>query len=101
MSLLQKADSLKSASPVEFGPAWKPTVRESAGSIPHSKRILDIAGALLAIVFFLPLMILIYVGLLLSGGNPIFIQHRVGRNGVLFHCYKFRSMVKDANRVLS
>lgn len=103
MSLLQKADAISySAAVVDFGslgPARIPTRVQKSGF--NTKRIVDIAGTSLALIFFLPLMAAIFVALMLSGGRPIFVQHRVGRNGELFRCYKFRSMVKDANRVLT
>ncbi|HXJ00768.1 MAG TPA: sugar transferase [Micropepsaceae bacterium] len=102
MSLLQKADTLQySASLFEIGPNGQIKSHTENNKVLSAKRILDIVGALAALMLFAPLMTVIYVGLLLSGGSPIFVQHRVGRNGGLFRCYKFRSMVKDANRVLS
>jgi exopolysaccharide production protein ExoY len=101
MSLLQKADTLQySASQVEFYSNCPSRTRTDGGEIARAKRAFDIVGALLALVLFSPLIIAIGIGLMLSGGRPIFVQHRVGRNGVLFRCYKFRSMVKDANRAL-
>ena len=102
MSLLQKADTLQyAASLFEFGPDGQIAAYAQQDDILTAKRVFDVIGALLALVFFAPLMIAICAGLILSGGSPIFAQHRVGRNGKLFRCYKFRSMVKNANRVLS
>ena len=69
-------------------------VREAA------KRVFDIAGALVLGAVFLPLIVAIAV-LLRSEGGPIIFRHRrVGRNGAMFDCLKFRSMVPDADRVL-
>jgi undecaprenyl-phosphate galactose phosphotransferase len=102
VSVLQKVDTAQySASGVTFGQIGRRTAgaKETDGS--SAKRTFDIAGAVLALVFFAPLMLVIFAGLMLSGGSPIFVQHRVGRNGQLFRCYKFRSMVKDSNRVLT
>jgi lipopolysaccharide/colanic/teichoic acid biosynthesis glycosyltransferase len=65
-----------------------------------SKRILDVVGAILALAFFAPSMILICLALMCSGGRPIFSQTRVGKNGELFQCYKFRSMALNADAVL-
>jgi undecaprenyl-phosphate galactose phosphotransferase len=103
MSLFEKADTLRySASFVDLKPAgrtwWATRLEPDAFS---GKRLLDLAGASVALIFFIPIMTVIFVALMLSGGTPIFVQHRVGRNGELFRCYKFRSMVKDANRVLT
>jgi undecaprenyl-phosphate galactose phosphotransferase len=102
VSILQKVDTIQySASWSEFGPVGKRTADVSETDGVTSKRIFDIAGALLALMFFAPLMLVIFAALMLSGGSPIFAHHRVGRNGVLFRCYKFRSMVKEGNRVLT
>jgi len=103
MSLLQKADTLQySASMAEFNRAGRHVAAKSAQTERlTAKRILDIAGALCALLLFAPLMIGICVGLLVSGSTPIFAQHRVGRNGQLFRCYKFRSMVENANKILT
>jgi lipopolysaccharide/colanic/teichoic acid biosynthesis glycosyltransferase len=57
------------------------------------KRLSDIIGALIILVLLFPLLVCI-VGLIRldSGGPAIFSQHRVGRHGKLFTCYKFRTM---------
>lgn len=61
----------------------------------------DIAVAGLAIVVLLPLMILIACMVKIASPGPaIFRQQRVGRDGVLFPCLKFRSMVVDAQAQL-
>lgn len=65
------------------------------------KRCVDVVGAMLALIFFAPTMIIIYALLMVSGGSPIFAHLRVGKNGELFLCYKFRSMVNDASKVLA
>jgi len=65
------------------------------------KRIFDFAGASVALFFFVPTMIAIYVALLISGGSPIFGHARIGKNGKPFRCYKFRSMVKNSDEVLA
>jgi exopolysaccharide production protein ExoY len=64
------------------------------------KRLVDILGAILLGVVFLPLILAIAV-LLRSEGGPIIFRHRrVGRDGAMFDCVKFRSMVPDADRAL-
>lgn len=64
------------------------------------KRSFDIVVASLLIVCFAPLfLVLIY--LVRKTGKQVFFGHqRVGLNGKLFHCYKFRSMVENSKEVL-
>lgn len=58
-----------------------------------SKRALDLAGALVAIILFAPLMLLVSIAVLLSSPGPVvFKQRRVSLGGQVFHCYKFRTM---------
>jgi undecaprenyl-phosphate galactose phosphotransferase len=73
--------------------------KETSGAI-DAKRAFDIVFGLIAIIFFLPLMAVIYLVLTVSYGNALFFHLRVGRNGVPFYCYKFRSMVRNSNQVL-
>jgi len=67
-----------------------------------SSRFFDIVIALLAIVVFLPFLIISALAIKLSTPGPVmFVQHRVGWDGKLFPCLKFRTMVVDAQDVLS
>jgi lipopolysaccharide/colanic/teichoic acid biosynthesis glycosyltransferase len=60
------------------------------------KRWLDIAGSFLLLIMLAPLLMLIMAAIRLeSGGDIIFRQDRVGRNGRLFTVYKFRTMIPD------
>ena len=63
------------------------------------KRVFDIIFALIAVVFLSPLLIVITIAIYLQDlGNPFFVQQRIGRSGVLFNMYKFRSMpINTAN----
>ncbi len=64
------------------------------------KRILDVFGSLMLITLLGPLMMFIALALLLDQGMPLIYRRRVvGCNGE-FDAYKFRSMRKDADRVL-
>jgi undecaprenyl-phosphate galactose phosphotransferase len=45
-------------------------------------------------------MLLIALALKLEGGNVFFAHQRVGKNGRKFNCYKFRSMVPNAEQLL-
>jgi lipopolysaccharide/colanic/teichoic acid biosynthesis glycosyltransferase len=58
------------------------------------KRTLDVLGALLALQLFAPIMLAVALAVRLSSPGPvIFRQSRVGKDGVPFTFYKFRSMV--------
>ncbi len=65
-----------------------------------SKRLFDIAGAAALLIFFAPLMVVVYLIVRLDGGPGIYAHERVGKNGVRFMCYKFRSMVPNAESIL-
>lgn len=58
-----------------------------------AKRALDIVGALIAILVFLPLLACIALAVRLESGGPvIFRQRRTGHRGRIFTIYKFRTM---------
>jgi exopolysaccharide production protein ExoY len=64
------------------------------------KRLVDIVGALMALLAFAPIMLAVSAILLLRGSNIVFRHQRLGRNGKTFPCFKFCTMVQDADRVL-
>jgi Undecaprenyl-phosphate galactose phosphotransferase WbaP len=64
------------------------------------KRVFDIVGAIVLGIVFAPLMSVIVLLLFREGGPVIYRHRRVGRDGRIFECLKFRSMVPDADRVL-
>lgn len=65
-----------------------------------SKRVFDLSLGTLALLLALPLMAFSALMIYLEDGSPvIFRQKRVGRAGRLFEIYKFRTMVKDAERL--
>jgi exopolysaccharide production protein ExoY len=65
-------------------------------------RTLDLTIALSILIFILPLLIVIAVMVRMQdGGRAVFAHERIGRNGRMFKCLKFRSMVPDAGRRLS
>jgi lipopolysaccharide/colanic/teichoic acid biosynthesis glycosyltransferase len=64
------------------------------------KRLLDLILSMLLMPVLLPVMAVIWGLIRRDGGHALFIQPRVGRDGRVFQCLKFRSMVPDAERVL-
>ncbi len=61
------------------------------------KRVLDVIGAVVGLVFAAPLLVLAAVWIKVADGGPVFYyQWRVGHNGWLFRLYKLRTMATDA-----
>lgn len=66
----------------------------------YTKRLLDILLSLLGLIIFSPLFLLISVAIKLDSKGPIFFkQLRLGRNGMEFEIYKFRTMVVGAEKM--
>lgn len=66
------------------------------------KYALDVMIASIALIGFAPLLVMVAIILLVLQGRPIFIAHRrIGQNGVMFPCLKFRSMVNNGDEVLA
>lgn len=65
------------------------------------KRSFDLVSAGSVLVVLMPLLIIVAALLLVSQGRPILIKHkRLGRNGRMFPCLKFRTMVNNSAQVL-
>ena len=73
-------------------------MRASTREVYWLKRPIDILGALVALVLFAPLMLATALAVKLSSRGPmIFRQTRLGKDGVPFVFYKFRSMVTNGD----
>ena len=59
--------------------------------------VVTVTGSILLSPFILLLALLVGID---NKGRVIFAHSRVGRNGKLFSCYKFQTMVKDADKAL-
>ena len=60
-------------------------------------RAMDVAIVTLALIFLLPLMILIAAAVFMQDGGPVLFAHRrIGKDGRPFYCLKFRSMTVGA-----
>ena len=56
-------------------------------------RVVDIIFSLIGIIVLFPVMVIIYILVIIeSRGGGLFIQNRVGKNGIDFKLLKFRSM---------
>lgn len=80
-----------SVSPARHGPARHGGVKRAA----------DIVFATVMLLMFAPLIALIALLVWRGNGAPILFAHdRVGQDGRVFKCFKFRTMVKESQRVL-
>ena len=65
------------------------------------KDILDIMLSIVVLFVLFPFLLLIALLIKLEDGGPVFFkQERIGLNGRRFKCYKFRSMVINAEELL-
>ncbi|SDL92163.1 sugar transferase [Aliiruegeria lutimaris] len=61
------------------------------------RSLFDKVFAICALLFFAPILVLVSILIFVFEGGPLFFAHRrVGKNGRPFRCYKFRTMVCDA-----
>ena len=66
----------------------------------YLKRCFDILFATLFLVVFSPVYLLTFIIIKVASPGPaIYKAKRVGKNGILFDCYKFRSMIVDSGKV--
>ncbi len=84
-------------------------VADAALSLPHYtapvggwvKRVSDLIIASTTLFLMAPIMLILAILIYFAMGRPIFfVQKRVGFNQKPFRCFKFRTMVKDANERL-
>jgi lipopolysaccharide/colanic/teichoic acid biosynthesis glycosyltransferase len=62
------------------------------------KRAIDLGGSTIALILLSPLFLAISIAVMLDSRGPVFFrQTRVGKDGVVFTCLKFRSMHRNAD----
>jgi lipopolysaccharide/colanic/teichoic acid biosynthesis glycosyltransferase len=74
--------------------------RAHASRLFWGKRLIDIAGSALLLLFLAPVLLLVSLAIFLYDGRPvIYRQKRVGLDNREFTIWKFRSMVVGADRL--
>jgi exopolysaccharide biosynthesis polyprenyl glycosylphosphotransferase len=96
-------DGLAWNAPVEYIGQF-PTIPLHRREFPRGafliKRVIDVTLSLLAILVLSPVLLVIAVLVKMDSPGPVFYgAMRMGRKGRTFCCYKFRTMVKDADRM--
>jgi exopolysaccharide production protein ExoY len=98
-----RADALARPEPSAFHPAGEapPLAAWPQGVGGPAKRAMDLVLALVALILLAPAMVLTALLVRLAMGSPVVFAHRrIGRNGISFRCYKFRTMATDAEAIL-
>jgi exopolysaccharide biosynthesis polyprenyl glycosylphosphotransferase len=80
-----------------------PTIPLHCGNVPEVrlllKRGLDIVFSSMVLILLFPMLLAIAIAVKLDSRGPVFyISERVGKKGRVFHCFKFRTMVCDAEQ---
>ncbi len=96
-------ESVTADAPIEYLGDF-PVVALHRGHVPvfamAIKRVFDIALSLAALIAAAPVMIAIAIAIRIEDPGPVFyISERVGKKGAVFSCYKFRSMVMNAEQI--
>ena len=63
------------------------------------KRVVDIVLSLTALIAAFPVMLAIAMAVVVDSRGPVFyVSERIGKRGRVFPCFKFRTMVRDAEQ---
>jgi exopolysaccharide biosynthesis polyprenyl glycosylphosphotransferase len=89
-------------SPIEYIGQF-PTIPLHRGEVPELslvlKRFLDIAISLGILLLLAPILLLIALAIKLESTGPVLYgSERMGKRGRVFRCFKFRTMVQDAEQ---
>lgn len=93
------------ANPIEYIGQF-PTIPLHRGHVPELglalKRVLDILFSALALFVLAPFLLAIAAAIKLESPGPVFYaSDRIGKKGRVFRCFKFRTMVRDAEHRLA
>jgi exopolysaccharide biosynthesis polyprenyl glycosylphosphotransferase len=88
-------------SPIEYIGQF-PTIPLHCGHVPELglffKQVFDVTFSVLALIAMAPLLAVIAIAVKLDSPGPAFYRsERIGKKGRVFHCIKFRTMVRDAD----
>ncbi|MCH9815700.1 MAG: sugar transferase [Actinomycetia bacterium] len=98
-SLSQVAEPRLSIQPVEGLPLVRVEMPRFSGPARLIKRLIDLFGSLfLLAVLAIPLLLIGLIIRLESRGGALYTQTRIGRDGVGFKCFKFRTMCAGADK---
>lgn len=93
-------DGLAWDSPIEY--IWQfPTIPLHRGHVPELgfmlKRVLDVVFSSLLLLVLLPFLLIVAIAIKLESKGPVlYTSERIGKKGRVFRCFKFRTMVRDA-----
>jgi exopolysaccharide production protein ExoY len=75
---------------------------EDTHRVPNAalKRAVDVLGAAAILLMLSPVFLFLVAAIKLEGGPAFYNQRRVGRHGRVFRCWKFRTMVPNAEQLL-
>ena len=97
---IKMTDLIKTANVVNKRPHRDTTRRRTGLYRDLGKRAMDVSLILLSLPAILPLLLVLTAIVALHGGQPIFRQERIGRDGRIFHMWKLRTMVPGADEAL-
>jgi exopolysaccharide biosynthesis polyprenyl glycosylphosphotransferase len=80
-----------------------PTIPLHRGEVPELglffKRVFDTVFSTLTVVLLSPFLLAIAIAIKLDSRGPVlYTSERIGKKGVVFRCFKFRTMVRDAEK---
>lgn len=95
-------DGLAWNSPIEYIGQF-PTIPLHRGHVPELgfmlKRVLDLVFSCLLLLVLSPFLILLAIAIKLESRGPVlYTSERIGKKGRVFRCFKFRTMVQDAEK---
>jgi exopolysaccharide biosynthesis polyprenyl glycosylphosphotransferase len=83
-----------------------PTIPLHCGSVPEAslmlKRLLDVTFSTFTLLLLSPFLLVVALAIKLDSKGPVlYASERIGKKGRVFRCYKFRTMVVDAEKRLT